>query len=247
MKEFGEGEDILLLLPGMMCDHRLWDEQIKHFSKEYKIYVPDMSQHRSLEALGREILDNLPAAKLVVAGLSMGGILAMELLRLSPERFEAVILLDTNHLSEMQARRELRATEIADAENGGLRDIIVKTMKPAYLVPGRHYHPELSETILKMAMEQGVACFVNQSLALRDRPDYTEVIQNISCPVLIAYGEKDVMCPPSRHNEMFALLSEETRKLSSLVEIKGCGHLPTMEQPEEINAIMRNWLAKTLH
>ena len=237
----------MLLLPGMMCDYRLWAEQIKYFSSEYAIYVPEISKHRKMESYGREILENLPANEFLVAGLSMGGILAMELLRLDPKRISAVALLDTNHRSELPVRQEMRMEEIERVQNGGLRDIVVNKMKPAYLIPGRYYRPELSKLILNMALEQGVDCFVNQSLALRDRVDYTEVIKKISCPTLIAYGEKDMMCPPSCHHEIYGLLREDTKDVSILAEIKDSGHLITMEQPEETNKVLREWLTGTVH
>ncbi len=240
MKVFGESGLALVLLPGMMCDERLWANQIEKLCQDFKIYVPDISKHQSIEQLGKDIMKELPEEPLYVAGLSMGGIIAMELLRTSKDRIAAVALLDTNHKNELEVRQKMRAKEISQVEGGGLREIMINKMKPAYLIPGRNYAPELSDMLVDMAMEQGVKTFVNQSIALRDRRDYTEVLKSLECPVLIAYGEKDLMCPPSRHKQMYELLPN--KKTAILREIKDSGHLTPLEQPQVTTSTLKEWL-----
>lgn len=240
MKVFGKSGDPLVLLPGMMCDERLWGHQIEELSDNYTIYVPDISQHTSIDELASDLMQELPGQPLRVAGISMGGIIAMELLRTNKDRIIAVALLDTNHKSELEARQKMRSDEIAKVEAGGLRDIMVSKMKPAYLIPGRSYDPKLSDMVLDMAMEQGAEAFVNQSIALRDRRDYTEVIKSLKCRVLIAYGEKDLMCPPSRHQQMYELIADKSNAV--LHEIKDSGHLTPIEQPEATTKLLKQWL-----
>lgn len=240
MKVFGKSGDPLVLLPGMMCDERMWGHQIQALSGDYTVYVPDISQHTSIDDLGSDLMKELPEQPLRVAGLSMGGIIAMELLRTNKDRIAAVALLDTNHKSELAVRQKMRSDEIAQVEAGGLRDIMVSKMKPAYLIPGRSYDPELSDMVLNMAMEQGPEAFVNQSVALRDRRDYTEVIEALECRVLIAYGEKDLMCPPSRHQQMYELIANKDNAL--LREIKDSGHLSALEQPAATTEVLKEWL-----
>lgn len=240
MKVFGKSGKPLVLLPGMMCDERLWQDQIEKLSNDYIIYVPDISKHKSIDQLGKDIMQELPQDPLYVAGLSMGGIIAMELLRTNMDRIAMVALLDTNHKSELEVRQKMRDAEINQVEAGGLRDIMVSKMKPAYLIPGRNYAPGLSDMVLNMAMEQGEEAFVNQSVALRDRRDYTEVLKAVECSVLIAYGEKDLMCPPSRHKQMYELLPNKDRAV--LQEIKDSGHLTPLEQPQTTTNILKEWL-----
>ncbi len=232
----------LVLIPGMMCDHRLWRHQIEHFSTEYQIHVPEIGKHNTIEEVAQTIIDSLPECSFAVAGLSMGGIILMELLRVCPERISSCILMDTNHRAEIMSRQKSRKREIEEVMNGGLRDIMITRMKPAYMLPGHVYPQEFLDLILDMALQQGNEVFANQSVALRDRRDYTQTMQQVSCPTLILYGEKDLLCPPFRHQEMFGLLADNITK--DIVEIKDSGHLTPLEQPDAVNIAIRNWLIK---
>ncbi len=238
----------LLLIPGMMCDDRLWQPQKEFLSApgtaNADIRIADITAERNMQMLAAKILDGLssePWKTFSVAGLSMGGIVAMEILKQAPHRIKRCALLDTNHLAETSIRKKLRAEEIRLAQTpAGLKKILIEKMKPAYLSPKRKYGQDFLDLVLDMALSLGPEVFARQSLALRDRPDYGETIKNIRCPVLLLCGEWDILCPPLNHQKMRQLLPRETP--ATLRLIPKSGHLTTLEVPTETNLALKEWL-----
>lgn len=225
----------LLLLPGMMCDARLFGPQIDALSGRHPLMTMPMGAHDTMSALANDVLRHAPPC-FAVAGLSMGGILAMEVLRQAPDRVVGLALMDTNPLAEKGEVKERRAPQIAAAENGELRRVMRDEMKPNYLTddPNRGAILDLCMT---MAMDLGHKVFVNQSKALRDRPDQTETLRAFTGPALVLCGRDDALCPVSRHELMHDLMPHSTLEI-----IEDAGHLPTLEQPEETTAALSRWL-----
>ena len=216
----------LLLIPGMMCDDRLWQPQKEFLSAaNADIRIADITAERDMQTLAAKILDDLSSETwktFSVAGLSMGGIVAMELLKQAPHRIKRCALLDTNHLAERSIRKKLRAEEIRLAQTpAGLKKILIEKMKPAYLSPKRKYGQDFLDLVLDMALSLGPEVFARQSLALRDRPDYGETIKSIRCPVLLLCGEWDILCPPLNHQKMRQLLPQETPATLRLISKSG--------------------------
>ena len=227
----------LVLLPGMMCDARLFGPQIAAFSAERPIYLGTLTRHETMLALAAEVLSHAPP-HFALAGLSMGGIVAMEMLRQAPERVERLALLDTNPLAEPPAVRARREPQIARALAGGLARVMREEMKPNYLAGGIH-DPAILNVCMEMALSLGPEVFARQSRALATRPDQQDTLRRSCGPTLILVGEDDRLCPRDRHELMHALAPR-----SRLVVIAAAGHLPTLEQPEETNAALSRWLAE---
>jgi len=221
----------------MMCDARLFEPQIEALSEVADVWVGDITRHRTMEALAAAVLEEAPFPRFALAGLSMGGIVAMSVLAQAPARVMRLALLDTNHLAETPERRALRQPQIDRAKAGQLRAVLVDEMKPNYLGPAHRSDQALLDRVLAMGMGLGPAVFERQSLALRDRPDSSGALEGYERPTLLLCGEHDVLCPPSRHAAMASLLQN-----ADLVVVAGAGHLTTLEAPMEVTAALRRWL-----
>lgn len=228
----------LLLLPGMMCDARLFQPQIDALSGTVPLVTAPIGTHDSMQAQAAEILTYAPP-RFAIAGLSMGGILAMELLRQAPDRIDRIALLDTNPRAELPEVQARRAPQIAAAKNGELRRIMRDEMKPNYLADGPNMGAIL-DLCMAMASDLGPKVFINQSLALRDRPDQCDTLRQFDGPALVLCGREDKLCPIERHEMMHHLLPN-----SRLQIVDGAGHLPTLEQPEITTAALIRWLEDT--
>ena len=225
----------LLLLPGMMCDARLFGPQIAAFGGARAIHVAALGGHDSMSALAAEVLAHAPP-RFALAGLSMGGIVAMEIIAQAPHRIARLALLDTNPLADQPESQKRREAQIVNVEQGRLRTVMRDDLKPNYVHDGPQKARVLS-LCMTMAMDLGPAIFAAQSRALRDRPDRRETLRGVRVPTLVLCGREDRLCPPERHEMMHALISG-----SRLEIIKGAGHLPTLECPDETTLALRRWL-----
>ena len=227
----------IVFLPGMMCDARLFIPQINALSGKYPVMCHPLVGHDAVEALASQILATSPE-RFALAGLSMGGIVAMEVLRQAPDRVERLALLDTNPLAEKDEVKAKRVPQIEAARNGELRRVMRDEMKPNYLADGPNLGAIL-DLCMAMATDLGPEVFVAQSHALAARPDQSETLTRFDRPALVLCGREDGLCPVERHELMHALLPN-----SELVVIENAGHLPTLEQPDQTNAALNRWLER---
>ena len=224
----------LVLIPGMMCDARMWGSlPIALFPRAVVHALPIGADN--VTALANDILSILPT-RFALAGLSMGGIVAMEILRQASDRVTHLALLDTNPLAETTEMRARRLAQIAKVEAGGLAELMRDEMKPNYLKPGSG-QPAILELCMDMAMTLGPEVFISQSRALASRADQQATLAAFKGPVLILMGEDDQLCPRPRHDLMHKLMPQ-----SRLVIIAGAAHLPTLEQPTQTTAALHRWL-----
>lgn len=225
----------LVLLPGMMCDARLFAPQMAALEADYTVVIPDLYGADNMADLASNILHDLPE-NFALAGLSMGGILAMEMARQAADRITHLALMDTNPFAEPPERQALRETQIKAVRAGGLRKIMRDDMKPHYLAHTPH-RQEILELCMDMAMALGDEVFIQQSRALASRSDQTQTLSKLTIPTLILHGAEDTLCPPERHVAMHGMIPT-----SNLVVIKNAGHLPCLEKPEETTLALQHWL-----
>ena len=228
----------IIFLPGMMCDARLFGPQINALSGKRPVMTFPLSRHDRVLAMADDILKNAPP-NFALAGLSMGGIVAMEVLRQAPERVSRLALLDTNPLAEQPEVKARRAPQIAAVRDGRLRSVMREEMKPNYLADGPNQGAIL-DLCMAMATDLGPDVFLRQSLALMDRPDQSKTLKTYTGKALVLCGREDRLCPVERHQLMHDLLPN-----SSLDIIEGAGHLPTLEQPQQTTAALIRWLEDT--
>lgn len=221
----------LILLPGMMCDARLFAPQIAHFSARCDVTVPRLDTGTTMADLAAEILRTAPA-QFALGGLSMGGIVAMEIMRQAVDRVTHLALMDTNPYAELDEVKQRRGPQMEKVAAGQLAVVMRDEMKPYYLASGPNKSAVL-DLCLDMALDLGPEAFRAQSLALQDRPDYSATLRDVRCPTLLLCGAEDRLCPPERHHAMAEMIPH-----AQLHIIEGAGHLPTLEQPDRVIAAM---------
>jgi len=227
--------DPLVLVPGMMCDARLYLPQIIALSSETSVQVAPIIDGENVETLARDILTRAPDT-FALAGLSMGGIVAMEVLRLAPRRVTRLALMDTNCQSELPNVAAARESQIVGARSGRLAEVMRDEMKPNYLAPGSQ-RADILNMVMDMAMYLGPDVFVRQSRILQRRPDQQSTLRKAKTPTLIMCGEYDTLTPIRRHEFMAHLMPNAVLEV-----IHDAGHLPTLEQPEVTTNLLRRWL-----
>jgi pimeloyl-ACP methyl ester carboxylesterase len=229
----------VVLLPGMMLDARMFDDQVATLSRSREVVVGDLSQSDSIAEMARNVLRMAPS-RFALIGLSMGGIVALEIWRQARDRVTHLGLLDTTPYAEKPERRALRIEQLAQVENGGLRDVLMTSMKPMYVAKRNRGDTALLQRILDMAVDLGPDVFRSQSLALRDRPDSTTTLEQIDCPSLVLCGREDALCPVEFHVRM-----AEALPAADLMVLTGCGHLSTMEAPATVSAALEHLLGRS--
>lgn len=225
----------LVLVPGLLCTADLYAGQVEGLAGVADITVADHTRHASMEAIARDILARAPE-RFALAGLSMGGYIAFEILRQAPRRVTRLALLDTSARADRPEQQRQRQVAIGAARAVGVR--AVQGLLLRMLVhPSRVWDRALTERILLMADATGVEAFVRQQTAIIGRPDNRPFLQQIGCPTLIVVGAQDALTPPKVAEEMAAGIAG-----SRLEVIPDCGHVPTMERPDVVNRLLAEWL-----
>jgi len=225
----------LVMIPGMMCDERIFAPQIEELVPKRSVHVADISKHDNISDLAADVLSHAPP-KFCLVGHSMGGIVAMEICAQDPKRIEKLVLIDTNPLAELEEVKLKREPQISDALSGKLINVIRDEMKPNYLASSENQDIILN-ICLEMALSLGPKVFINQSRALQTRADQQSNIQSINIPVLIMCGSEDKLCTVERHEMMHNMISNSELKI-----INNAGHMPTLEQPSETTEVLKEWL-----
>jgi pimeloyl-ACP methyl ester carboxylesterase len=230
----------LLLLPGLNCDRDVWAGQIAALGGSVSGIVPEYHDLDSIEAMAHKVLDEAPP-RFALAGHSMGGRVALEIMRAAPERVSHLALLDTGYearktgeAGDEEARQRRRLVDLARSH--GMRAMGAEWVR-GMVHPQHRTDGALIARILAMIERHTVEGYEAQIRALLERPDAGKVLPQIRCPTLIACGREDAWSPPARHQAMAALIPG-----SRLVVIEHCGHMSTMEQPAAVADAMRDWL-----
>lgn len=232
----------LLLVPGVLCSPRLYAAQLAALKDIAEIVVPDwrkapLSIWDSWETAARWVLGQAPADKFALAGLSLGGMMAVEIMQIAPERVTRLALLDTGMRSQNDAEKAVRRARIRLADEGHFELVLGLQMSrflPAYRLPDK----TLVDEVMAMCGEIGKEIYKRQEALAAIRVDRRPDLPRIACPTVVVCGRDDAATPLFMSEEMAAAIEG-----SELIVVEQCGHLVTMEKPEETNAILRRWLA----
>jgi len=227
--------DHLVLLPGLLCDRRLFAAQLTALASVADMTVPDLTGHDSITALAEHVLATAPP-RFALAGLSMGGYVALEILRRAPERVTRLALLDTQARADSATASARRHQLMTLAEQGSFRGVTPRLL-PLFIHPDRLQDAELCATVQAMAEDTGKDGFLRQQTAILGRPDSRPGLPAIACPTLVLAGRDDAVTPPKLQLELATLIPDAT-----LVLIPRCGHLAPLERPDAVTRQLGLWL-----
>jgi pimeloyl-ACP methyl ester carboxylesterase len=232
---------VLMLLPGLMCDAAVWAPQAASLQTKAQCVVPAYGLRDSLTAMAQQVLTEAPADRFSLAGHSMGGRVALEVLRLAPQRVARIALLDTG-------TQPLAAGEPGGKERAGRMALLASAHTQGMRAMGRQWargmvHPSqldtpLFESILDMLERSSPEQFAAQINALLKRPDATALLPTLTCPTLVLCGREDTWSTPAQHEAMRDAIPN-----ASLSIIEHCGHMCTLEQPQAVSEALAAWLS----
>jgi pimeloyl-ACP methyl ester carboxylesterase len=225
----------LLLLPGLICDARLWDAQVRALGARATARVADMTTAGTMAALAADVLASAPPGRFALAGLSMGGYCALEIVRQAPERVAALALLDTSARPDTPESTANRRRLVAlAAQNYGR---VVEELLPKLLAPAHLADEAIAGTVRAMAGAFDAGSFARQQEAIISRADSRPLLPAIACPALVLCGREDALTPVAIHEEMAAAIPG-----ARLVVVDGSGHLSPLERPAAVTAALAAWL-----
>lgn len=226
----------LVLIPGLLCDERLWQDQVTNLTDVCRLHVADISQDNSIEAMAKRVLAKAPE-RFILTGLSMGGYVSFEIMRQAPERVICLALIDTMARLDDDESIELRKGLIKLAEEGRFVGVTPR------LLPNIIYKDKLNtpiaDEIINMAARLGKETFIRQQTAIITRDDSIPTLATIKVPTLIIVGEEDKRTPPEESRIMV-----ETIPNAELHMLPKCGHLPPLELPQVTTTLLKEWIVK---
>ncbi|MCX7586959.1 alpha/beta fold hydrolase [Phenylobacterium sp. 58.2.17] len=224
----------LVMLPGLLCDERLWSEQAQALSDIAAPLIADLTKDDSVAAMAARVLSEAPP-RFALAALSMGGYVAFEIMRQAPERVTRLALLATSAAPDSPERATTRRMAIESLKLG--RFLGVTTRLLPQLVHASQVDGPVGQEVRAMAARVGGEAFLRQQTAILGRPDSRPTLAAIDVPTLVAVGDSDALTSPAESGEIHAGIAG-----SQLHMFEACGHLPPLEQPAAVSALLRGWL-----
>lgn len=225
----------IILIPGLNCSARLYADQIPALWPFGPVIIADHRRDNSIAGIARRVLASAPP-RFALAGLSMGGYIAFEILRQAPGRVVKLALLDTGPGAEVPERTEQRKPLIELARQGRFGEV-TEDQFPWLVHRNRHGDAILKAAVRAMNEETGPEAYIRQQQAIMARPDSRPGLKAIACPTLVLVGDDDRLTPPELSREMANGIPG-----ARLVVVPDSGHLSTMEQPQAVNAALTEWL-----
>ncbi len=217
----------LVLVSGLLSNEALWEKVRLEDIADIRVISPTDD---SPEKMVQSILKAAPQ-KFYLAGHSMGGWLALEVMRHAPSRVEKLLLLNTTARSDLPEKAFRRRAMIEQAQNGNFNQVIESILEVFV------YNEDAKEAVKKMFLAVGKEAFINQETAMLKRLETMSILPTITCKTAVAYAEHDKVFSFEEHQELARLIPGAT-----LWQIKGSGHMSPMEQPEAVCEIFKQWI-----
>lgn len=225
----------LLLIPGLNCTAAVFAPQVEAFSGERSVVVADVTEDETIAGMARRALAAAPE-RFALAGLSLGGYVAFEILRQAPQRVSRLALLNTTARPDGEEATRRRLRLIRAAESGRFADLVRPHVEQV-LSPAARGNAALVTLVTRMAEETDAQAFVRQHRAAIGRMDSRPGLAGISVPALVVTGRRDAVIPPTDSHE----IADEI-PVSQLLVLEECGHLCTLEQPRLVCDALARWL-----
>jgi pimeloyl-ACP methyl ester carboxylesterase len=226
----------LALLPGLLDDRAVWEPVAERLGDIATVTVPNLTRQETIAGMARAVLEEMPE-RFALAGLSMGGYVALEIMRQSPASIDRLALVDTSARPDTPEQTARRHALIAEVEQGQFRGIRASLL-PSLVARARLNDLALAETLFAMAERVGKEAFIRQQQAIMARVDSRPILPAIGCPTLVLGGREDALTPPAVLEEMAAGIPGARLEI-----IEECGHLAPLECPDAVAAHFRNWLS----
>lgn len=221
----------VVLLPALLCNAGLFIHQIKALEETCDFYVPENGLDTDVFAAAERILKSVPD-KFILGGISMGGYIAFEIMRQAPKRVAGLMLMDTNSRADPPAAQKKRTEMMEKAKSEGITSVISSALFDIIVPENRN---DINLHILsKMALSTGVEKYINEQTLIMKRPDSTDLLSEISCPVLVMGGASDALSPPTAMDEIASKIPN-----CAHVIIENSAHLPPLENPAAVTSAWR--------
>jgi pimeloyl-ACP methyl ester carboxylesterase len=230
----------ILLIPGNMCDERLWLPVAQRLAAAgHRVEHAPLLDQSSIGEMAEAVFSTM-TTPVVAVGFSMGAIVAAEMASREPSHVAALALVAFNASEDLPERAAARRPQQEGVRQGRLAEIVADELKPNYLAAASRGDANLLQTIMSMALALGPEIFVTQSEALRLRRDLRPHLSRLGMPLMLACGSEDRLCPPEWHRDWARLIGPSAR----CTQIDGAGHLLPLEQPQALADALIGWLAE---
>ena len=228
----------LLLLPGSLCDEAIWEPQMAALGGRWSVNVPHMAGLNSIAAMAAAALNDAPA-QFSLAGFSMGGRVALEMMRLAPDRIERLALLDSS-VHPVASGETGRRQELIDLAFSEGMEAVARVWLPRLVHPARRDDAALMSRLTEMTCRFTAQDYADEVHALLNRPDPQPVLGAIRCPTLVLSGRQDPLSTPERNSDIAGRIAT-----AELVILDDCGHFPQLEASEATSEALERWLKRS--
>jgi len=227
----------LVLIPGLGSDGGVWRRTIAALGDRVDCSIGDTLSDDTLAGMARRILDRAPE-HFALAGVSMGGMVALELMQLAPERVSCLALVDTNALPDRLGRRAYRhAANLVVGTTPNFRRLAECSLGS---LVHRNAPEDVRAELVEMSVRVGARAYVRQNRAVIARGDLRDILPGIRAPTSVIVGQDDQMTPVGLSQEIHSLTPGSTLNV-----IPDCGHLPPIEKPEAVAELLLELLRRS--
>ena len=225
----------IVFLPGLLCDQSLWCHQVGALADDVAPMIADLTLDDNIGDMARRTLAAAPA-RFSLVGLSMGGYVALDIMRRAPHRVRRLALFNSSARADTPERIAQRHAGIESLQRGKFLGVTRRLLNS--LVHPSHVEGTVADEMRAMAQRVGGDAFLRQQQAIMSRPDSTGLLSTIAVPTMIVVGDGDRITPPAHAEEI------HDRVVGSVLHIiRDCGHMAALEHPGETTTLLREWLA----